>query len=52
MIVRDLNHLGELVKEQISSITGIGKVETFVVFSEVKSDEGWMIDNDIEKLEM
>ena len=50
--VRDLSHLGEMVKERISSITGIGKVETFVVFSEVKSDEGWMIDSDIEKLEM
>ena len=47
--VRDLNHLGKLVKEWISSITGVGKVETFLVFSEVKSDERWVIDNDIEK---
>lgn len=52
VVVRDLSHLGELVKERISSITGIGKVETFVVFSEVKSDEGWVIDSGIEKLEM
>jgi len=52
VIVRDLSHLGELVKERISSITGIGKVETFVVFSEVKSDEGWVIDSDIEKLDV
>ena len=49
--VRDLNHLGKLVKEWISSITGVGKVETFLVFSEVKSDERWVIDNDIEKWE-
>jgi len=47
--VRDLNHLGKLVKEWISSIPGVGKVETFLVFSEVKSDERWVIDNDIEK---
>jgi len=27
-------------------------VETFVVFSEVKSDDGQVIDSDIEKLEV
>jgi len=52
VVVRDLDHLGKLVKERILSITGIGKVETFLVFSEVKSEEGWVIDNDIEKLEV
>jgi len=52
VVVRDLNHLGKLVKERISSITGIGKVETFLVFSEMKSDEGWVIDSDIDTLEV
>ena len=50
--VRDLDHLGKLVKEWISSITGVGKVETFLVFSEVKSDESWVIDNGMENEEI
>jgi len=41
---RNLDHLGELIKEKISSISGIGKVETFLVFSEVKRDHGWPIE--------
>lgn len=41
---RDLNHLGELVKEQIATIAGIGKAETFLVLSEVKPDAGWPFD--------
>jgi len=39
-----LSHLRELVKEKIASIKGIGKIETFLVFSEVKSEEGWPIE--------
>jgi Lrp/AsnC family leucine-responsive transcriptional regulator len=41
---RDLTHLGELVKEQIAGITGIGKAETFLVLSEVKPDSGWPVE--------
>jgi len=40
---KDLNALGELVKERIASITGIGKAETFLVLSEIKEDQGWPI---------
>jgi len=43
---KDVNHLGELMKIKIASITGIGKVETFVVFSENKADPGWPIINE------
>lgn len=39
----DLNHLGELIKTKIASITGIGKAETFLVLSEIKPDKGWPI---------
>lgn len=41
---RDLEHLGEIIKEKIASVNGIGKVETFLVLSEVKSDGGWPIE--------
>ena len=38
---KDVNHLGELVKKQIAAIEGIGKIETFIIFSEAKADRGW-----------
>jgi Lrp/AsnC family leucine-responsive transcriptional regulator len=38
---KDVNHLGELVKKQIAAIEGIGKIETFIIFSEAKTDRGW-----------
>jgi len=43
----DLNQLGVLVKKEIASLPGFGKSETFLVFSEVKSDEGWPIEDDL-----
>jgi Lrp/AsnC family leucine-responsive transcriptional regulator len=36
---RDLDHLGDLIKSQIATIPGIGRLETFVILSEVKRDE-------------
>jgi Lrp/AsnC family leucine-responsive transcriptional regulator len=39
--VRDLEHLGQLVKHDIAAIPGVDKVETMLVFSEVKPDTGW-----------
>jgi len=47
---RDLTHLGRLVKEKIAAIKGIGKVETFLVYSEVKSDRGWPVEESDESL--
>ena len=41
--VRDLEHLGRLIKYDIAAIPGVDKVETMLVYSEVKSDEGWPI---------
>jgi len=43
--VRDLEQLGDLIKSQIASLPGFGTSETFVVFSEIKSDEGWPIED-------
>jgi Lrp/AsnC family leucine-responsive transcriptional regulator len=47
VVARDLEHLGELIKNQIASIPGIGKVESFPIYSEVKLDKGWPIARDL-----
>jgi Lrp/AsnC family leucine-responsive transcriptional regulator len=47
VVARDLEHLGELIKNQIASIPGIGKVESFPIYSEVQPDKGWPIAEDL-----
>lgn len=44
---RDQEQLGDLIKNWIASIPGIGRVETSLVLSEVKPDEGWPIGTDL-----
>ena len=44
--VRDLNRLGDLVKHSIAAIPGVGRTETFLVFSDIKPDVGWPIEDD------
>jgi Lrp/AsnC family leucine-responsive transcriptional regulator len=39
--VRDLEHLGHVIKYDIAAIPGVDKVETMLVYSEVKPDVGW-----------
>jgi len=41
--VRDLEHLGRLVKYDIAAIPGVDKAETMLVYSEVKPDTGWPV---------
>ena len=41
--VRDLEHLDQLIKYDIAAIPGVDKVETMLVYSEVKPDEGWPV---------
>ncbi len=38
--VRDIKHLGDLIKHDLSSIPGIEKQETFLTLSTVKEDRG------------
>jgi Lrp/AsnC family leucine-responsive transcriptional regulator len=47
---QDLEHLGRLVKKHIAAIPGVDKTESFLVFSEIKSDVGWptVLNNDEE----
>ena len=40
----DLSDLGLLIKEKLATIPGMGKIETFIVYDEVKPDQGWPID--------
>ena len=37
----DLEHLGRLIKTDIAAIPGVAKLETLLVLTEVKADEGW-----------
>jgi len=38
--VKDLNALGNLVKTEITTLPDFGKCETFLIFSEVQSNQG------------
>ena len=40
---RDLTQLGLMTKHKIAAIEGVGRIETMLVFAEVKSDVGWPI---------
>jgi Lrp/AsnC family leucine-responsive transcriptional regulator len=44
VVSKNLKELGLLVKEQIASLPGVGKTETFLVFSEIKNDNGYPLD--------
>ena len=44
IVAKNLKELGILVKEQIASLPGVGKTETFLVFSEIKNDNGYPLD--------
>jgi Lrp/AsnC family transcriptional regulator, leucine-responsive regulatory protein len=50
--VRDLEHLGRLIKHDIAVIPCVDKVETMLVFSEVKPDEGWPVPAEDEEAEL
>jgi len=47
MTARDLAHWGKLVKEQIAGISGIAKLESFLVLSEIKEDQGWPVEEEV-----
>ena len=47
VFVADLDQLGKLVKNHITALPGFGKSETFLVFSEIKSDNGLPVPEDL-----
>jgi len=44
LVVRDIEHLGEMVKHHIGSIPGVEKQETFLVLSTIQEDEGYSLE--------
>jgi len=44
VVAQNIDDFGTLIKDRIATIPGIGKIETFIVYSEVKPDLGWPID--------
>lgn len=42
--VRDIDHLGELVKHTLGAIGGVEKQETFLLLSTVKEDSGYSLE--------
>ncbi len=44
VVAPDLGNFGSLIKEKLATIPGMGKIETFIVYSEVKPDQGCPID--------
>jgi Lrp/AsnC family leucine-responsive transcriptional regulator len=43
LAVRDLEHLGRVIKHDIAAIPGVDKVETMLVLAEPVEDHGWPI---------
>ena len=41
VVAKNLKELGMLVKERIASLPGVAKTETFLIFSEIKNDNGY-----------
>jgi Lrp/AsnC family leucine-responsive transcriptional regulator len=44
VVALDLDGLGNLIKEKLATIPGMGKIENFIVYSEIKPDMGCPID--------
>ena len=44
VVVRDIDHLRQLVSTSLAEITGVEKQETFLTLSVVKEDEGYSLD--------
>ncbi len=45
VVAKNLQHLGLIVKEKIAFIPGVGKTETFIVFSEIKKENGYPLED-------
>ncbi len=41
VVVRDIDHLGELIKHTLAGIPGLERQETFLMFSAIKDDGGY-----------
>ena len=44
LVVRDIDHLGEVIKHTIGGIAGVEKQETLLVLSTIKETAGYSLD--------
>ena len=44
LVASSLDDFGNIIKDKVATIPGMGKIETFFIYSEVKPDQGWPID--------
>jgi len=44
VVLRDIDHLGDLIKNKLSKISGLERQETFLIFSSLKEDKGYSLD--------
>ena len=44
LVVRDIDHLGEVIKHTIGGISGVEKQETLLVLSTIKENTGYSLD--------
>ena len=45
LVLRDIDHLGDLMKQTLSKIPGLERQETFLIFSTVKEDAGLSLED-------
>lgn len=44
VVLRDNDHLAKLIKNSLSKLPGIDRMETFLIFSSLKEDHGYSLD--------
>lgn len=44
VVLRDIDHLADLIKNTLSRLPGLDRQETFLIFSSLKEDEGYSLD--------
>jgi Lrp/AsnC family leucine-responsive transcriptional regulator len=49
LVVRDIDHLGEVIKHTIGGIPGVEKQETFLVLSTIKENSGYALDDMVDE---
>ncbi len=43
-VLRDIDHLNEMIKQHLTKIPGLMRQETFLIFSSLKQDEGYSLE--------
>ncbi len=43
-VLRDIDHLNEMIKQQLTKVPGMMRQETFLIFNALKQDEGYSLE--------